>query len=104
MKTLLLVAGGRGGSDFFRGLFDGHSQVLTFPGYLRINKDFQEMLNLNFPDQISKRFISLYTNFFNSKASEHLINNNIIYDESSIVIGESLSTRYNNICTAACVE
>ena len=68
MKTLLLVAGGRGGSDFFRGLFDGHSQVLTFPGYLRINKDFQEMLNLNFPDQISKRFISLYPNFFNSKA------------------------------------
>ena len=51
MKTLLLVAGGRGGSDFFRGLFDGHSQVLTFPGYLRINKDFQEMLNLNFPDR-----------------------------------------------------
>ena len=37
MKTLLLVAGGRGGSDFFRSLFDGHSQVLTFPGYLRIN-------------------------------------------------------------------
>ena len=67
MKTLLLVAGGRGGSDFFRGLFDGHSQVLTFPGYLSINKDFQEMLNLNFPDQISKRFISLYPNFFNSK-------------------------------------
>jgi hypothetical protein len=68
MKTLLLVAGGRGGSDFFRSLFDGHSQVLTFPGYLRINKDFQEMLNLKFPDQISKRFISLYPNFFNSKA------------------------------------
>ena len=64
MKTLLLVAGGRGGSDFFRGLFDGHSQVLKFPGYLRINKDFQEMLNLNFPNQISKKFISLYPNFF----------------------------------------
>ncbi len=26
------------------------------------------MLNLNFPNQISKKFISLYPNFFNSKA------------------------------------
>ena len=57
MKIILLVAGGRGGSDFFQGLLDGHSQVLTFPGYLRINKSFKEMLDLNSSDQISKRFI-----------------------------------------------
>ena len=67
MKTLLLVAGGRGGSDFFQGLLDGHSQILHFPGYLRIDKDFQEMISLDAPDQISKRFISLYPEYFNSK-------------------------------------
>ena len=47
MKTLLLVTGGRGGSDFFQGLLDGHSQILQFPVELSINKDFQEMINLN---------------------------------------------------------
>ena len=67
MKTLLLVAGGRGGSDFFQGLLDGHSQILHFPGSLRIDKDFQEMISLDAPDLISKRFISLYPEYFNSK-------------------------------------
>ena len=69
MKTLLLVAGGRSGSDFFQGFLDGHSQILHFPGYLRIDKDFQEMISLDAPDQISKRFISLYPECFNSKLS-----------------------------------
>ena len=32
MKILLLEAGGRGGSDFFQALLDGHSQILNFPG------------------------------------------------------------------------
>ena len=67
MKTLLLVAGGRTGSNFFQGLLDGHSQILHFPGKLRIDKDFQEMISLDAPDLISKRFISLYPEYFNSK-------------------------------------
>jgi hypothetical protein len=67
MKTLLLVTGGRGGSDFFQGLLDGHSQILQFPGELRINKDFQEMISLDAPDQISKRFINLYPYYFDSR-------------------------------------
>ena len=40
MKVLLLVTGGRGGSDFFQGLLDGHDQILQFPGILRINYEF----------------------------------------------------------------
>ncbi len=67
MKTLLFVTGGRGGSDFFQGLLDGHSQILQFPGELRINKDFQEMISLDAPDQISKRFINLYPYYFDSR-------------------------------------
>ena len=67
MKTLLLVTGGRGGSDFFQGLLDGHSQILQFPVELSINKDFQEMISLDAPDQISKRFINLYPHCFDSR-------------------------------------
>ena len=54
MKTLLLVTGGRGGSDFFQGLLDGHSQILHFPCYLSIDKDFKDMISLDTPDKISK--------------------------------------------------
>ena len=38
MKILLLAAGGRAGSDFFHSLLDGHSQILQFPGYLKVYK------------------------------------------------------------------
>ena len=40
MQILLLVTGGRGGSDFFQGLFDNHSQILQFPGKLIIDENF----------------------------------------------------------------
>ena len=46
MKILLLVTGGRGGSDFFQGLLDGHDQILQFPGILRINHEFLKILIL----------------------------------------------------------
>ena len=69
MKILLLVTGGRGGSDFFQSLLDGHSQVLQFPGHLSINENFIEIFNLKRPDEISKRFIALFPHFFNSKLS-----------------------------------
>ena len=44
MKVLLLVAGGRGGSDFFQGLLDGHDQILQFPEILRINYEFSKKI------------------------------------------------------------
>ena len=40
MKPLILVTGGRGGSDFFQGLLDDHDQILQIPGILRINSEF----------------------------------------------------------------
>ena len=67
MKTVLLVAGGRGGSDFFQGLLDGHKEILSFPGYLRIDQKFIDILNQNTCTQIAKKFIELYPHFFNSK-------------------------------------
>ena len=46
MKVLLLVTGGRGGSDFFQGLLDGHQEIIQFPGILRPNKKFKEILKV----------------------------------------------------------
>ena len=43
MKVILLVTGGRGGSDFFQGLLDNHSEILQFPGMLRPGKKFSEI-------------------------------------------------------------
>ena len=45
MKLVLLTAGGRAGSDFFHSLLDGHTQILQFPGYLRVNKNLVSILN-----------------------------------------------------------
>ena len=66
MKILLLVTGGRGGSDFFQGLLDNHSQIIQFPGLL-INENIFWILSLNDPHEISKQFINIFPNFFNSK-------------------------------------
>ena len=46
MKLVLLTAGSRAGSDFFHSLLDGHTQILQFPGYLRVNKNFVRNLKL----------------------------------------------------------
>lgn len=70
MKILFFVAGGRAGSDFFHSLIDGHTQILQFPGYLRVDKKFGAMLNLNNPNQISDQFIKLYPEFFNSRINK----------------------------------
>ncbi len=67
MKVLLLVAGGRAGSDLFHSLLDEHSQILQFPGMLEINRDFLDLINLKNYHEIPVRFIKLYPLFFNSK-------------------------------------
>ena len=70
MKTLLLVAGGRGGSDFFQGLLDGHSQILSLPQYTPIDNDFFQMINLKDSKKLAKNFVHLYPEFFNSRINK----------------------------------
>ncbi len=70
MKTLLLVAGGRGGSDFFQGLLDGHTQILSFPLYLRIDNDLINILSEKDSKKLSARFLKKYPEFFNSKINK----------------------------------
>jgi len=67
MKVLLLVAGVRAGADLFHSLLDEHSQIFQFPGKLKINGDFLDLINLKNYHEIPVRFIKLYPHFFNSK-------------------------------------
>ena len=67
MKTLLLVAGSRSGSDFFQSLLDGHSQVMQFPGLIRTNKELIKVLSSHDPLKISSYFIEQYKHFFDSR-------------------------------------
>jgi len=71
MKILLLVTGGRGGSDFFQGLLDNHSQILQFPG-LFMHENIFQILEQSNPNEISNKFISTFPNFFNSKIGTNL--------------------------------
>ena len=59
MKALVLVTGGRGGSDFFQGLLDSHEQILQIPGILRINNEFLEIFNSRNNNEISDHFVSI---------------------------------------------
>ena len=70
MKIVLLAAGGRAGADFFHSLIDGHSQILQFPGYLRINENFKTIFKLKDPHKIAKQFIKMYPEFFDSRVNK----------------------------------
>ena len=70
MKTLLLVAGGRGGSDFFQGLLDGHSQISSFPIYLPIDTNFIKLLDSKDHSDLARKFIKRFPEFFNSKINK----------------------------------
>lgn len=66
MKFLLLAAGGRAGSDFFHSLLDGHSQILQFPGYLRVDK-LSEIFKSNTPKNLAISFTRIYPEYFDSR-------------------------------------
>ena len=66
MKILLLVAGGRAGSDFFQSLLDNHSQILQFPGVLLAN-NLEKIINSRSNREIAINFVKKYPHFFDSK-------------------------------------
>ena len=67
MKFIIILAGGRSGSDFLQSLFDGHSQVMQFPGVFKFTKLFAKILDEKNPDKISHMFCDLYPHFFDSR-------------------------------------
>jgi len=70
MKALVLVTGGRGGSDFFQGLLDSHEQILQIPGILRINNEFLEIFNSRNNNEISEKFIKFVPLIFDSRQNK----------------------------------
>ena len=70
MKILVLVTGGRGGSDFFQGLLDGHSEILQIPGVLRINKKFIDLFTSNNNVIVAKKFIKYVPLIFDSRKNK----------------------------------
>ena len=67
MKVLVLVTGGRGGSDFFQGLLDGHNEILQIPGILRINNEFKNLFKNNDNNLIAEKFIKFVPLIFDSR-------------------------------------
>ncbi|MDA9624252.1 hypothetical protein N9S62_03140 [Pelagibacteraceae bacterium] len=69
MKIIFLVAGGRGGSDYFQGLLDNHSEIMQFPGFLYLEKSFFKIFNLESDKikNIPKLFIKSHPHFFDSR-------------------------------------
>ena len=70
MKTILLVAGGRTGNEFFHSLLDSHSEILQFPGILKVDTKFIRMLDNQNINQIPKTFINLFPYFFDSRLNK----------------------------------
>ena len=69
MKIIFLVAGGRGGSDYFQGLLDDHSEIMQFPGVLYLEESFFKMFDLNDDKikEIPKIFVKSHPHFFDSR-------------------------------------
>ena len=57
MKFLLLVAGGRAGTDLLHSLFDQHSQVSQFPGIFRWGEFYQTIKHSKNLDVIADAFL-----------------------------------------------
>ena len=70
MRLILLTAGGRAGSDFFHSLLDSHSQILQFPGYLRVDKNLKLILETKDLKRKAELFVKFYPEFFNSKKNK----------------------------------
>lgn len=70
MKVLVLVSGGRGGSDFFQGLLDNHNEILQIPEKLRINKQFLEIFNSQNNIEIAEKFIRFVPLIFDSRKNK----------------------------------
>ena len=70
MKFCLILTGGRSGSDLLHSLFDGHEEIIQFPGIIRFQKPFINIFELDTDHQIAEKFIQFYPHFFDSRLNE----------------------------------
>jgi len=69
IKIIVLIAGGRAGTDFFQSLLDNHSEISQFPGVFFYDEFWQKLSkkNVKQPENIAKIFIDDYKIFFDSR-------------------------------------
>jgi hypothetical protein len=67
MKFVIILTGGRSGSDLLQSLFDCHPQIMQFPGMFRFDKPFLDILDERNPKNIPIKFCKLNPHFFDSR-------------------------------------
>ena len=67
MKILVLIAGGRAGSDFFQSLLDGHSEISQFPGVFFYDEFWNKIKKEGDTKKIAQIFINDNQHFFDSR-------------------------------------
>ena len=70
MDIALIITGGRSGADLLQSLFDSHPEILQFPGVLQFDDDFIKIFNLKSDKEISKYFIKINKQFFDSRINK----------------------------------
>ena len=70
MKFCLILTSGRSGSDLLQSLFDGHDEIIQFPGIIKFNRSLINVFDLEIDHQIAEKFIILYPHIFDSRLSE----------------------------------
>ena len=76
MKLLVLLNGGRTGTDFFQSLLDGHEQILQFPGTFYFDDLWNKTAKYKSADKILDFFIKNYEKFFDSRINAEIERHN----------------------------
>ena len=64
LKIVLLVTGGRTGSDFFQSLLDGHTEIIQLPGIFIFNQFWKKIEHFKNINDIVNNFIEDFSHFF----------------------------------------
>ena len=102
MKFVIIITGGRSGSDLLQSLFDGHPQILQFPGQFIFDKSFIDILDETDPQKISQVFCNLNKKFFDSRIQKverhHMLgkNKNDFYMVNQDVFKKNFIYYYNH--------
>ena len=72
MKIVVLIAGGRTGSDFFQSLLDGHPEISQLPGIFDFDSFWSKLKSKkeNNLETICKTFTEDYVRFFDSRVNK----------------------------------
>ncbi len=67
MRIVIILTGGRSGSSLLHSLFDGHKEIIQFPGELYFMSDFVKIFDANSLNEIANSFIKFNPHFFDSR-------------------------------------